>query len=143
MNIKVVIELDGTSSEIEEWLSRFGVARETTELRHHAVGMPALERGGDGWSEDRAERLVRRITPMAREALYVMANESPSVSFGELQTQLGITGVQLGGVLASFGFAENAGFPRPYHVDKRNRRYLIEPEVAQLFINAINEFEDR
>jgi hypothetical protein len=134
MNIKVVIEVDGSQSEVESWLARFGLP-----AGKHQQALPRAS--DDGWNHDRAMRLVKRITTSARQALWQMATNAPEISFERLQEALAIDGVQLGGVLASFGFAQNAGYPRPYTADRRERRYLMDPATADVFINAIREFE--
>jgi hypothetical protein len=86
--------------------------------------------------------LVGRITTRAREALEFMMANAPETSFDELQEQLGMTGVQVGGVMASFGFAENAGLPRPYRVDRDRRRYLVDPEIAPVLLEAAERYDD-
>jgi hypothetical protein len=138
MNIKVTIELDGTTAEVGEWLKRFGITdSEPYPIAVEAQPRPALASGEP--STLQAERLVRRITKGAREALWHIANHAPEISFDELQAQMSVDGVQLGGIMASFGFAENVGLSRPFRVDKRNRRYLIDEEVAALFLPVLRE----
>jgi hypothetical protein len=88
-----------------------------------------------------AERLIRRISPRAREALWHMARSAPSITFKELQDELDLDGLGLGGVLASFGFAERAGLPRPYEADHSRREYLIDPKVATVVLDAFEVFE--
>lgn len=123
MNVKVTIEVDGAQEEVERWLSRFGLAQGASD---------AIE-----WTPELADRLIRRISERARGALAYMADEAPAVSFEDLQKELDVTGVELGGILASFGFAERAGIPRPYEVDHERREYRMDPAVATIITNAI------
>lgn len=138
LNIKVTIELDGPTSEVGEWLKRFGLT-DTYPVAVEAHARPALEAGGSELNVMRAERLVRRVTRGAREALWHIANQAPEISFEELQSQMDINGVQLGGIMASFGFAENAGLPRPFEVDKRHRRYLMDEDAAEVFLEVLRD----
>lgn len=140
MNIKVTIEVDGSTREVEEWLARFAISG--SEAPNPSVRTQlALPLASNEWTPAKAERLVRRVTQGARLALWHIAEHAPEISFEDLQERMNISGVQLGGILASFGFAENAGLPRPFRTDKRGRRYLLDPAIADLFIDAIREVD--
>jgi hypothetical protein len=128
MNVKVTIEVDGAQEDVERWLSRFALAQ---------GGAAPIE-----WTPELAEKLVRRISDRARAALAYMADEAPVVSFEDLQSELEVSGVELGGILASFGFAERAGLPRPYEVDHERREYRMDPAVATIINNAIIDWAD-
>ncbi|MEK6328192.1 MAG: hypothetical protein AABM66_11820 [Actinomycetota bacterium] len=82
-------------------------------------GSPASEGEAPVYTPERADELVTRITDDARRALRYLLENAPEASFEELQQHLGKDGLQVGGIMASFGFAENAGLPRPYRVDRR------------------------
>jgi hypothetical protein len=131
LNVKVVIELDGNAEEVRGWLARLGLPASDREVSlkspYESVWSPAL-----------MGQLVERISGKARDALRVMAEGAPEVSFEQVQDALGVDGLGLGGVLASFGFAERAGLPRPYKVDKSARRYFMDEKVAQLALDALN-----
>jgi hypothetical protein len=132
MNVKVVIELDGSADEVEKWLARLAplsTAPQFTQKR---------EDGTREWTPELMDQFVNRISDKARDALWVMAKHAPQVSFEEIQDELDVDGRSLGGILASFGFAERAGLPRPYKVDKAARRYFIDPGVAKLAIAALD-----
>src|SRR4051812_34404634 len=120
MKMKVTIEVDGTAEEVERWMARFNL--------RDGDGVSTQESAVDGeveWSPQNADRLVQRITVDARKALQYLMENAPEVFFEDLQTHLGMNGIQMGGVMASFGFAERAGLPRPYRVDRERRRYVI------------------
>src|SRR4051812_29657164 len=121
--MRVSIELEGSPAEVAPYLVRLGAAADST-----TTGSRAQSR--DDWTSAQADELVERITPGARRALRLFMENAPEVSFDDLQGHLGMSGVQVGGVMASFGFAENAGMARPYRVDRDRRRYLIDPEIA-------------
>lgn len=53
-----------------------------------------------------------------------------------------MNGIQTGGVMASFGFAENAGIPRPYTRDRARRVYRIDPATAEVVLAALDRFEN-
>jgi len=137
LNVKVVIEVDGSSDEVEGWLSRFALSRNGTSV-NAAIATP---RDGLVWTSDLADQLVFRITDHARRALGFMAASAPEISFKEIQTLMNMDGVRMGGVLASFGFAERAGLPRPYRADRERRRYLMDVEVAEVILEAIERLE--
>ena len=80
-----------SASDPAKWLSRFGVTREFVS----ADAPLALNAAPDTWSAHEAERLVRRITPSAREALEQMALSAPELAFDDLQDALGMNGVQI------------------------------------------------
>jgi hypothetical protein len=135
--MRVSIELEGPPAEVAPYLARLGVAAESTTQAGRSA-----EAEGDRWTPALADELVGRITTGAREALEFMMANAPETSFDELQEHLGMTGVQVGGVMASFGFAENAGFPRPYRVDRDRRRYLVDPAIAPVLLEAVERYEE-
>jgi hypothetical protein len=132
MNMKVTIEVDGTSQEVGEWLRQLPVARDGVS--------PAV--AAADWTPELADSLVERITDKARMALGYMAMHAPEITFSELQREMRMDGVKMGGVLASFGFAKNAGLPRPYRVDRDRRRYYIDTGVAEVILDALRRYED-
>ena len=138
LQVTVNIQMEGTADEVQEWLFRLGgrigeagtVEAEPTKVE--AVYTPQI-----------ADRLIRRVTNDARRALRFIAENAPEVPWEEVQEHLGISGIQIGGVMASFGFAENAGIPRPYRNDPGRRVYVIEPSVASVMLEAIERFENQ
>lgn len=136
--MKVTIEVDGTSEEVERWMARFNL--------RDGDGVSPQEIAVDGeveWSPQIADRLVQRITVDARKALLYLMENAPEVFFEDLQTHLGMNGIQMGGVMASFGFAERAGLPRPYRVDRERRRYVIDREITPILLEAVSRYEER
>jgi hypothetical protein len=126
LNIKVTIEIDGPSADVAAWLA---------QLPKDGMNVSSAS----DWSVELMEALVRRISPRAREVLWHIADSAPSISFEELQDELKIDGVKLGGVLASFGFAERAGIPRPYTANRTTRQYEMDPDVARLALDALRK----
>jgi hypothetical protein len=53
---------------------------------------------------------------------------------------MNLSGVGLGGVMASFGAAQRAGFPRPFVVDRVGRLYHMNPSTAALFLEALERW---
>jgi hypothetical protein len=136
MHVKLTVEMEGTSEEVGAWLARLGgsPASISTSESVAAVGE---------FNATVADQLVRRITEGARRALRYMAENAPEVSWDDLQKHLGVSGIQIGGVMASFGFAENAGIPRPYVNDRARRMYRIDEETAEVVLGALDRFEKR
>jgi hypothetical protein len=91
-----------------------------------------------------ADRFVAQLTPAAVEVLVVLCRHAPEVTYEELQAdvqaQLGISRVRLGGVLTSLAGARKR-LPRdvdyPIERDKDLRRYRIEPVAAELLLGAV------
>jgi hypothetical protein len=137
VNIKVHIELEGNTAEVEAWLARFGSLTGTDGM---ATRAESADTDGE-WTPELADRLIERITEKARMALWHIAANAPEISFEELQKEMRMGGISIGGVLASFGFAKNAGLPRPFRVDRERRRYIVEPRVAEIMIDAIRRYE--
>jgi hypothetical protein len=134
LRIKATIEVEGPAEEVTAWLSKLPGGSTTTKQTS------AIE-----WNEEIAYRLVRRISGRALEALALIAAatiQGGSISFETLQRQMRLDGVALGGVFASFGFAERAGFPRPFDTDHGHRTYSMDPDVARMMIRAIERYED-
>ena len=138
MKMKVTIEVEGTAQEVERWMARFNLRDgEAVPSEEIAVG------GEVTWSPQIADRLVQRITADARKALLYLMENAPEVFFEDLQDHLGMNGIQAGGVMASFGFAKRAGLPRPYKVDRERRRYVIDPEITPILLEAVARYEER
>jgi hypothetical protein len=127
LNIKVTIEVQGPEGEVRQWMARFGAA----DGRGSATT----------WTPELADRLVTRISDRAREALRYMARGAPTIDFHDLQSELDVDGLGLGGILASFGFAERKGLPRPYRVDRERREYHMDPSTADAMLEAIDRYE--
>lgn len=128
--IKLTIEISGPPDEVDERLRRFiegASATETVPREQSPV-----------YSDDDADRFVRRITPDARRVLGYIAKHAPNVGFDEVQDALGIDSRRMGGVTAPIGFAVRAGLPRPYVQDYSARLYVMEPEVAGTLLTALN-----
>jgi hypothetical protein len=137
--VKVTIEFEGAPEEVEHWLRRLAGSTKSAGV----VQKGASVREANGWTPELAEDLVNRISERALEALQYMAEAAPEpVSFKRLQRKLDTGGLGLGGILASFGFAERAGFPRPYEVDHDRRVYWVNPDVAQLILRAIESLDE-
>lgn len=122
MELKVTVEMVGPPDEVAGHLRLLagGLTEQT------GTSTPVEP----GYSAELVEELVERITDDARKALLFIAQNGPQVSMNAVQEHLGMDGIRLGGVMASFGFAEKAGIPRPFRKDGNRRLYLIEPAVA-------------
>jgi hypothetical protein len=131
MNIKVTVELSGAEDDSE-------IGRRLRLLidGSSAEGLTAQQ---PSYSAALAAELVDRITDDARTVLRFIAENAPRASMAAVQKHLGIDGIQLGGVMASFGFAEKAGIPRPFRKDDTRRLYIIEPEAATTILAALND----
>jgi hypothetical protein len=119
----------GPADEVERRLRLF--VNGSTEPVQTAVSVESV------YSAALAGELVERITDDARKALLFIAENGPQVSLDAVQEHLGMDGTRLGGVMASFGFAEKSGLPRPFRKDGTRRLYIIEPEVAASVIAAL------
>jgi hypothetical protein len=126
-HIKVTIEVEGPPADVVSWLR---------QLPTDADPMDAEAT----WTPELAERLVSEVSPKARKVLRHLAQGAPEVAFKQLQHALKVDGVALGGIMASFGFAERRGIPRPYRVDHVRRVYYMDHEVADLVLDALREF---
>lgn len=127
MQMKVTVEMNGPADEIERRLRLLvGGPSEPTAVSVEPV-----------YSARVAAELVERITDDARRALRYIAENGPQVPLDDVQAQLGMDGIHLGGVMASFGFAEKAGIPRPFRKDGTRRLYMIEPATAAAALAAL------
>lgn len=130
-NIKVTIEVDGTADDVAAWLSKLP----------GGTGSLKTVTSFEDWDDVLADRLVGRVSDRAREALAIIADHTVEVGgpipFQKLQHAMAVDGVQLGGVFASFGFAERAGIPKPFETDHERRVYTMDPRVARLIVEAI------
>ena len=138
MEVTFDIQMRGTAEEVEQWLGRLGAPAVVPGTAGADAGV-----SGPVLTDDQADRLISRITDDARKALRYIAEHEPEVSWEAVQEHLGIGGIQIGGVMASFGFAENAGIPRPYRKDRSQRTYSIDPATAEVVLSAIDRYENR
>jgi hypothetical protein len=136
LNIRATIEVDGPADAVMAWLGNLPGA--TGPTAGGAV-VPAISMRG-GMDADYAKALVRQISPRAREVLFEIASRTPEASFEDVQDSLDIDGVQLGGIMASFGFAERRGVPRPFVVDRSRRVYKIDPDAARTFLSVLRDY---
>jgi hypothetical protein len=134
VHVHVVIEFAGEAAEVQEWLARLAG---DVSVPHH----PGVTIAPAGWTPELADKLVGRISPRARDALRSIARNAPEASFETVQEDLGVEGLGLGGILASIGFAARAGIPRPYAVDKFDRCYLMDSDVAEVVLDALDRRE--
>jgi hypothetical protein len=134
LSIKVTIEVNGPPDDVAAWLAQLPQDGPATHVRRTEYE--------EEWTPERARELVERISPRARQALRHMALASPEpIAFKKLQSRLRTNGVGLGGILASFGFAEKAGIPKPYTVDRGRRIYWVAPAVAPMLLEALDEVD--
>ena len=135
MAISVTIQVNGTADEVRDALQRLGLSR------------AALLDGGataDGAiTPELADRIVRGVKPDARRVLRFIAENAPEVSWDAVQQHMKMSGVRIGGVMASFGFAEKRGLPRPYVNDPEQRVYKISPKTASSMLDAIRRLEKK
>ncbi len=129
-NIRVTIEVEGPAEEVAAWLGKLPGGTNATR-----------QTSSPDWTPELADRLVGRISERAREALALIADATVEgggpITFEKLQAEMGIDGVALGGVFASFGFAERAGIPKPFDADHDRRVYAMDPATARLVVEAI------
>ena len=129
MNIRVTLEVDGPADEVTAWLAKL-------------PSSAGASVSATVWTPELAKRLIRRVSDKAATALAIMSDHAPVISFEQLQGEMELDGIRIGGVLASFGFAENAGFPRPYTVDREQRVYIMDPDVARVINEAFADEDD-
>jgi hypothetical protein len=132
VDIRVTIEIQGSPAEVAAWLSQLPGNGVTANV---AVKPSDVE-----WTPELATRFVQRISPRAREAVWHMTQHAPTISFTELQDAMQTNGLGLGGILASVGFGEKAGIPRPYVANHVTREYEMDPTVAEVVAEALEAF---
>jgi hypothetical protein len=105
----------------------------------------AADAAPGGMTAALADRFVAQLTPAAVEVLAVLCRNAPEVTYEDLrahaQAQLGVSRVQVGGVLTSLAAARKR-LPRdvdyPIERDAAARRYRIEPVAAELLLAAVD-----
>jgi hypothetical protein len=137
VEVEATLKFTGPAEDVEMWLRR--VVTPTGRL------VTDVDDGDSSpvWTAELAEQLVSGISPEARRALRFMAEGAPEVTRAALFAHLGMNGIQVGGVLASFGFAVNRGLPRPYTQDNARRTYSVDPAVAPVLLAALDRNEQR
>jgi hypothetical protein len=133
-DIKVTIEVQGSADEVVAWLRRL-----PTDVEFDSVSVDTSKSDGDDWPPEMVEQLVHTISPKARQVLQLIALGAPEVTFDDLQDALEVSGVGLGGIMASFGFAKNRGIPRPYRVDRTRRVYHMDEDLAEKVLAALRD----
>jgi len=136
VNVRLLLEADGTEEEVSSWLRRLG---EVSQVTH----VPGTDSPESQWTLSVADEVVRRISPQARKTLRFLMTHAPAVSYEDAQAFMKMDGVTMGGVMASFGFAERAGLPRPYVSDRRARLYRVDPATAKTVLEALDRFESK
>ena len=135
MNIKVTIEVEGTSEEVSAWLARLPAVESRGVGGAHARAITQSE-----WTDEQARIYLDRISPKAGKLVIAIAERAPEAEFDDLQEELGLDGYGLGGVMASVGFARGAGYPEPFERDRQARVYRMDPKVAAVFLRVAPEF---
>ena len=93
----------------------------------------------------RTDRFVAQLSSAAVDVLALLCHNAPQLTYEHLQAQaqvqLGISRVQIGGVLTSLAAARKR-LPRdvdyPIKRDAQHRRYRVEPAAAELLLSAID-----
>jgi hypothetical protein len=130
MEISVTIELKGEPDEVGLMLAQLG---ETLIGEETANKVDA-----SWWTPEKAAAFVTDLTDPALQALALIADNAPNVSFRDVQREMGMTGLQLAGRLSSIGFAvARQGGPVPFVRDYYRRSYSMDPEVAEVLTEAI------
>lgn len=139
MEVKVNVELHGEPAEVGMLLAQLGEVLLGDELEEDEEAA-----NSSWWTPERALAFVRGLTDPALQALGIVADNAPRVSFRDLQRQMGMTGVQLAGRLSSIGFAvARQGSPFPFVRDYYQRAYYMDEDVARLMQDAIKAEAER
>ena len=135
--MKLTLELEGSAEDLRLRIEALARALLDDQRAGGAVeGVTIYTEEVSYWREH-VDELLRRISDDAKRALKFLCENAPVVSREDLNEFLGIDGVALGGVMASFGFAENAMGRRPY-TKITGRRYRVDPEVARVLLSALD-----
>ncbi len=138
MQVSINLQLQGSLKEVGLMLAQLG------EL---FFGEEEFDEDVDGawWTAERAAAFVEELTDTALQALAIIAEQAPKVSFRDVQQGIGMTGVELAGRLSSIGFAlKRHGAPFPFVRDYYQRVYLMDEKLAALFRSTIaTEFSRR
>src|SRR4051812_36539625 len=135
---EVTITVEGDESAVMRWLQRLAESETGASASVSNSGRHPTQ-----WTPDVAYALVDRITVNARRVLWYLMKHPPTVAYEDLQDHMELGGPELGGVMASFGYAEKAGLPRPFSVDRTSRRYTVDPAVTRVFLEALARHEER
>ncbi len=139
MQVKVTIELVGEESEIAPAL--FGLGQFLS-----GESPPTEEHESSWWTPERAEKFVRDLKPAALHALRVIAKGAPKAPIAHVQRDMKRLGFPLTpGGLSAIGFAvRRHESPAPFVRDGYQRAYVMDADVAQVFLTAIDtEIERR
>jgi hypothetical protein len=134
VQVKVTIEVAGEQSEIVPFLTA------VTRLLQEPPPTTAGE-GAAWWTRERAAAFVRTLKPPALQALRIIAAGAPRVAIPSVQREMVRAGLPMTpGGLSSIGFAvRRLGSPPPFVRDHYQRAYLIEGDVAEVLLQAIDE----
>ncbi len=132
MHVRVNIEIEGDTEEVGFLLAQLGetmlIGDDIDEIEDDSPSW---------WTPQRAEAFVRELTNPALQALGVIANHAPRITFREFQTSMGLTGRQLAGRLSSIGFTvARQAAPFPFVRDHYQKVYIIDEDVAALLRDA-------
>jgi hypothetical protein len=139
VQVKVTIELVGEESEIAPALVGL------SELLS-GVSQEPDEHESSWWTPERADKFVRDLKPGALHALRVIAAGAPKAPIAHVQRDMKRLGFPLTpGGLSAIGFAvRRHGSPAPFVRDGYQRAYVMDPEVAEVVLAAIEgEIERR
>jgi hypothetical protein len=133
MQIKVTIEVTGERAQVSQFLAA------ASRLLQDDPGMTG--ENGAWWTEDRAAAFVRALKPPALHALRIIASGAPKIGIQYVQREMKLAGLPMTpGRLSSIGFAvRRLGSPAPFIRDHYQRAYLMDTEVAEVLLPAIDE----
>jgi hypothetical protein len=133
MEVKVTIEVTGEQPQVSQFLAAM------SRLLQDDPKLTAED--NSWWTEERAAAFVRALKPPALHALRIIASGAPKIGIPYVQREMKLAGLPLTpGRLSSIGFAvRRLGSPAPFIRDHYQRAYLMDTEVAEVLLPAIEE----
>jgi hypothetical protein len=133
VQVKITIEVTAEQSQIVPFL--------TAATRLFQDHPRTADDAAAWWTAERAAAFVRTLKPPALHALRIIAAGAPRVAIPSVQREMGRAGVPMTpGGLSSIGFAvRRLGSPPPFVRDHYQRAYLMERDVAEVLLRAIED----
>jgi hypothetical protein len=148
----VKIEVSGTPEEmalvlrkLETLMHEISASPPARSEARSPAKSPPHAHGNGWWNPERAQSLVRTLTPAALMALKLIAERAPETPVQEIQSEMHRAGLPMTpGRMSSIGFAiRRLGAPAPFVRDAYQGMYHIDKRVAELFLGAIDAEELR
>jgi hypothetical protein len=138
-----ISELAAALRTLADALDREQASRAVTYTATVEADAPSPAPGGI--TSALADRFVSQLSSAAVDVLALLCDNAPQLTYEELQAQaqaqLGISRVQIGGVLTSLAAGRKRlprGVDYPIKRDAQHRRYWIEPVAAELLLSAVD-----